>query len=106
VIKPKNRHPDRLIPSRPDDIELVIAVVDRYNGLLEHYLRIKKEHLQIPSHMERARQLVIRLKERYQRSDYRHSESEKLALREFAQWTHLTNCEMRNQEPTLITWSD
>jgi hypothetical protein len=101
-----NRHPDRLVPSQPDDIELLIAVVDRYNGLLEHYLRIRGVELVIPDEIERCRKLIIRVKERYQRNDFRRSESEKLALREFAQWTLLINSELRNQEPVILKWKD
>lgn len=106
MIKSKKRHPDRLMPSQPDDIELVIAIVDRYNGLLEHHLRIKGEHLLIPGPMIRAQQILIRVKDRYQHSDYRHSESEKRAIREFAEWTHLVNCSLRNQEYIPIEWKD
>ena len=106
MIRPKQRHPDRLLPSDPDMIDLVIAVVDRYNGLIEHYLRIKKEHLLIPGSMEQAKKLLVRVKERYSKSDYRHSESEKKAIRDFAQWTHTVNSEMRNQEPTILSWKD
>jgi len=105
MIKPK-RHPDRLMPSQPDDIELVIAIVDRYNGLVEHHLRIKGEHLLIPSTIVPAMNLLIRVKERYQQSDYRHSESEKKAIREFAEWTCLINSAMRNQEPEELVWKD
>ena len=105
MIAPK-RHPDSLIPSLPDDVELLIAVVDRYNDLIVQWKRNKKTALLVPSHMESSKQLVIRLKERYSKRDFRHNLSEKTALREFAQWTLLVKAAMCNQDPKIIDWGD
>lgn len=107
MIKPK-RHPDRLVPSDPDMISLCAAVVDNYNMLVKSYERIKKEPLLISSEMEPVRQRVAVLVARYEKDDFRHSESEKKALRRFADWTLEINHSIRGQEGPvpIIGWVD
>ena len=107
MIKP-TRHPDRLVPSDKDMISLCAAVVTNYNKLVATYPRFKGEDLLIPDDMELVRQRVLKLVARYQRDDFRHSESEKQSLRRFADWTIEINHDVRCQEgpvPT-IDWVD
>lgn len=107
MIKP-TRHPNRLIPSDPDMVSLCAAVATNYNKLLHSYERIKHEPLLIRNDMESVVQRVMVLVARYEKDDFRHSESEKKALRALASWTLEINHDIRGQEgpvPT-VAWVD
>ena len=105
VIKP-TRHPNRLIPSDPDMVSLCAAVATNYNKLVQSYERIKHEPLLISNDMESTVQRVMVLVARYEQDDFRHCESDKKALRALAQWTINVNCDIRNQEPRILSWVD
>lgn len=102
------RHPDRLGPSDEDMVALCATVVTNYNAMLKSHRRIKGTDLLIPTHMEAARVLVCKLAHRYEGDDFRHNESEKKALREFASWTLFINHDLRGQDgpPPTIDWVD
>jgi len=101
------RHPDRLVDSDADMINLCAVVVNNYNRLLGTYKRLSGTDLMIPSDMLSVQKLVTKLMQRYERGDFRNSDSEKSALRNFAQWTVDVNAELRGQEVvTQIQWKD
>lgn len=107
MIKPK-RHTSLLVPSDQDMVTLCATTVENYNRLLKTYRRVKGIDLVIPNDLESARVLVAGQFSRYEVGDFRHNESEKRALRQFAQWTLIVNADIRGQEGDveLIEWGD
>lgn len=106
--KKQNIHMNMLGPSDPDMIALCAAVVTDYNKLVQMYERIKGEPLLISSEMERMVQRVMVLTARYEKDDFRHNESEKLAIRSLAEWNLTVNHDLRGQEGPVpvIGWVD
>lgn len=92
--------------SDEDLVSLSRQVEIRFTGLFSEYLRIKKLALIVPGSLKndliRWRRMVVR----HATGDFRHFESEKIALRSVAQWTLDTNCEMKNKPRTVIEWKD
>lgn len=92
--------------SDEDLVALSTEVEIRFAGLFSDYLRIKKLALIVPESLKadlfRWRTMV----NRHSAGDFRHFESEKMALRSVAQWTLDTNCEMKNKPRMVIEWKD
>jgi hypothetical protein len=95
---------DRLQPSPPDLVALGEAVVVRDEEVRALHLRTKNVPLRTPDGMERARQLAAQMITRHRQRDYRHRDSELVAIREYAQWTVDIKCQLCNQPPKKIDW--
>jgi len=97
---------DNLVPSVDDTFALGLAVEMRFTELCGAYLRIKGVKLKLPPHLKAAalkwREMVLR----HRRGDRRNTRSELVATIEIANWTLKTNCFLRNQDYSPITWRD
>ncbi len=98
--------PDILIPSTQDTIALALAIETRFLDLCGAYFRIRGVQLKIPPVMKSAflkwREMLLR----HQSGDFRNTKSELTATREVANWTHRSNCILRNQDYYPIQWKD
>lgn len=94
-----------LFPSDKNEVELCIAVEERFKDLLHTYLRVKHVQLHPPKSLEKEMLLWRTMAVRYKSGDYRHTEDEMMALKTIAQWTVDENCKLRNQPPKKIEWA-
>jgi len=95
----------RFLTSNKDDIALADAVDQRFRDLCFAWTRIKGESLRYPQELHLD---IIRWKsmlKRHQLGDFRHTEAELKSTKTVADWTHQTNCYLRNQEYEAIKWS-
>lgn len=93
-------------PPSEDLAQLCIALEPRFLDLTESWLRVKGVTLPIPKEMDSAFLLWRTAVSRFNTGDFRFKDSEKIAIREVAQWTVDRNCELRGQERKIIEWKD
>lgn len=98
-----NLHSDRLEPSDKDMQFLVGSVIERIRSVSEHYLR----QWRIPINTDLINGDLVRLNtlfERYEKNDFRHTESEKKAVRTLAQWTIDQKSTLTGQPTKKMVW--
>jgi hypothetical protein len=96
---------DRLTPSDPDMQHLVRSVAERIRTVSEMYQRQWRTPINtklITRDLERFNVIM----ERYHISDFRHTESEKKAVRTLAQWTIDQKAALVGQPTKKLTWKD
>jgi hypothetical protein len=93
-------------PSTRDTIELVKAMVTRWNDLCGAFARMKGEPLALTDDVTKSHALFKQVFERHMRGDLRNTAGELKAIREFAQWMCDVNSVLRNQVPQKLEWSD
>ena len=101
----KNLNSDRLELSDKDMQALVMSVAARIRTISEMYQRqwgIPISTILITRDLQRFNSLM----ERYHTSDFRHTESEKKAVRILAQWTVDQKCALVGQPTKKIEWND
>lgn len=107
MSKKNNQHPNKRLPSDRDIVTLCAAVVHDYNSLLRIHRRVRDTDIYVSDELQKTIKMVWKLHARYERGDFRHTLSEKSALRELAQWNVNMNSELRRQEQTpVVTWKD
>ena len=100
-----NSYLDRLEPSDMDMQALVMSVAARIRTISEMYQRqwnIPINTSLITRDLERFDVIM----ERYHTSDFRHTESEKKAVRILAQWTVDQKCALVGQPTKKLEWKD
>jgi hypothetical protein len=95
-----------LIPASIDDIELSLAVEQRFIDVCGTYQRLKHVQLTIPKDLQADLTLWRRSVVRFRSGDMRVSPDERKSLRRIAQWTLDVNCEIRNQPKQKLVWKD
>jgi len=95
-----------MTPSRPDDIKLVEAVSQRLVELRDRYRRTTGMDLVMPLDLDSAFRRFQRLGNRYKLGHFHHSDSERQATREIAQWTVDVNNRLCGQPRTVLQWRD
>ena len=96
---------DRLMPSDKDMISLTAAVMEGIRTVSDMYKRqwrIEISTIRITRDLERMNTLV----ERYQKKDYRHTDSEKKAVRTLAQWSMDQKSALVGQPTKKLEWKD
>lgn len=97
---------DRLEDSDQDLCQLSLAVESRFIEVLNLHERCRGFTLIPPASLNvdliRWRSMV----HRHHLCDFRHRVSEKIALRNIAQWTLDLNCELKNQPRQVLEWKD
>ena len=108
--KGDNRHANRLAPSDPlgnMDIPLLCtAVTQRWVEVFDLYKRVNDTELILPVDMASDVMLWRRMAVRHKRDDFRHTESEYIALKNIAQWTLDMKCELTGRERQVLVWKD
>lgn len=99
-------HTNVLVNSKVDSVTLCAAVEERFKTLLDSWLRIKGEQIAPPSYLDKDMLLWRTVSMRFKDGDYRNTRDEELATRRIADWTHLKNCELRNQKHRPLEWVD
>ncbi len=100
------RHFRVLVKSTADEIQLSRAVQSRFIDLCGTWLRVKGEQLAVPKDLDGDLLQWRRMSVRYGRGDFRHTLAELQSLRNFAQWTVDTNCDLRNQPRKKVDWGE
>ena len=96
---------DRLEPSDKDMQCLVESVIERIRSVSEMYRR----QWGIPISTILITRELVRLNfifERYEKKDFRHTESEKKAVRMLAQWTIDEKAKLCGQPTKKLEWKD
>lgn len=92
--------------SSPDNIQLAIAVEQKFLDLCGAYQKIKGVNLTYPPDMRHDFVRWRTMCARHRAGDYRHTDAELKSTREVAQWTVDVNCRLRNQPTKQLTWKD
>ena len=97
---------DRLENSDEDLKELSLAVQDRFIEVMNLHARARGFILTptdaLTSDLLRWRTMVSR----HRKGDFRHRNSEKIALRNVAQWTLDLNSDLKGQPRKVLEWKD
>lgn len=106
MIMSKLRHGNKLIPSTIDDVELGLALEERFLIICKLWMRVHGTELPIPESLSKDIYHWRQMRVRHNHNDFQHTESEKISVRHVAQWSVDINCELRNQERVVIDWGD
>ena len=83
----KPRHTDKLVPSSMDNVDLGIAIDQRFLILCDKYERKTGNLLFFPESMNQDVMRWRQLRVRHKQGDYRHTEAELRSMQTVAQWT-------------------
>lgn len=97
---------DVLAVSNEDMISLVYAVHTRIKELNDLHQRVWFAPLLFPPEITADLERMSTLMHRHAGGDYRHKESEKIAVRNVAQWTVDRKASLCNQPPKVVEWGD
>ena len=99
-------HTNILRPSRVDEIELCVAVEERFLTLCRFHLQVRGIALVPPPELNKDMLLWRQMRVRHKKRDYRNTRDETLSTRRVADWTLKVNCQLRNQEYKPIDWAN
>ena len=99
-------HRNVLKPSDEDLVKLGQAVETNFKDVMDTHVRLMGFGLIPQSEIQNDMLLWREMVMRHNKGDRRHTDSEKRATRQVAQWTLDVNCWLRNQEPKKLVWKD
>jgi hypothetical protein len=106
MISSAHRNTGSLLPSKQDDIQLCLALEEKYIELSRLYERAMGVPLVPPRSMDSDMFLWRTLMARIKSGDFRHTANEYRALKTMAQWTVDMKCSLCGQPTKKIEWKD
>lgn len=88
---------DVLKPSDQDTVHLGIAIVPRYQDVMDLYLKTHGIRPKVSADLVKDINLWETMVRRHRSGDVRHTLSESIAIRNVARWTIEINAQLRNQ---------
>ena len=106
MTKRNGKHiPGILLLSKPDDVQLAIAVERNFLYLCQMHVKQKGMELPIPDFISSDIRQWRALRVRHKVEDFRHSEAEMRSVKAIAEWTLEISAELRGQKkPEKIVW--
>ncbi len=85
---------------------LSAAAVTRFDEVVNLHRDMMQRDAPISQELARDIRLWKQMLVRHSNGDFRHSDAEKRATRNVAQWTVDLNCMLRGQDSRTLTWKD
>jgi len=89
-----------------DDVSLVLTIAEKYRELVDLHRRVRGRDLVVPLELNFDWNMFTVVLNRYRRGKFFHSEEEKRAVRNIAQWTVDVKRSLCNQTPVKLFWVD